>query len=78
MPSTTKNSKQAKRFNLSEIVNFEQYSKKIGDLNSKMLQLIKNLNSGVDPYDTIREYVDLIQEENFDPFIRFVKENYYK
>jgi hypothetical protein len=32
----------------------------------------------VDPYDTIREYVDLIQEENFDPFIRFVKENYYK
>lgn len=52
--------------------------KKIEQLQQSLFCFQKILSENWDTYDTIREYVDMIQEENFDNLFRFVKNRHLK
>lgn len=78
-PKTTKNNKNFKIMsNITKINNLLNYKKKIIKITSQLNILWEIIQSKNDPYNIIREYVDIIQEDNFDCLIRFIEDKEIK
>ena len=77
-PKTTKNKNMKKISNIRKINNLINYKKKIIKISSQLNILWEIIQSKNDPYNIIREYVDIIQEDNFDCLIRFIEDKEIK
>ena len=58
--------------------NINNFIIKIEELGKKMENLYNILNEHKDPYNIIREYVDFIQEDNFDILSKILKDEEFK
>lgn len=64
--------------NFNSIGNWRHFCDKLRDLDIYIRQFLETIEKGEDPYDTIRQYVDFIQDQEFNDLLALISTSDYQ